>query len=245
MQNSKPGPKSVNHVFGFLDESGHLKTPNERVFALGLIKLQHPTELHRKIVELKNRYKIKAEFKSTDIANKNINIYKKLIDVYFDTKFTYFSVTVFDKDSIDIKKYHKDNQYSAYNAFTAKLISESLDISEYIAVIADDVTTPKDDNFEKSIKIKIKKRLRRNALFGIIRAESHAFTMLQMVDVLVGLVAYSFKIKFHQIKPDNKNPKLRVLKYLQSKLNEPVLNNNIERKMSFDRIFKIKEINFK
>ncbi|MDO8341063.1 MAG: hypothetical protein Q7T59_03750, partial [Candidatus Woesebacteria bacterium] len=189
--------------------------------------------------------KIKTEFKSTDIANKNINIYKKLIDIYFDTKFTYFSVAVFDKDSIDIKKYHKDNQYSAYNAFTAKLISESLDISEYIAVIADDVTTPKDDNFEKSIKIKIKKRLRRNALFGIIRAESHAFTMLQMVDVLVGLVAYSFKIKFHQIKPDNKNPKLRVLKYLQSKLNEPVLNNNIERKMSFDRIFKIKEINFK
>lgn len=244
MKTLRPGPKSVKNVFGFLDESGHLKTPMERVFALGIIKLHHPTELHRKIINLKNKYKVNSEFKSTNVADKTLGLYKKLIDIYFNTNFTYFSVMIFDKNTIDLKKYYKDNQYNAYNSFTAKLISDSLDTSEYIAVIADDVTTPKDDNFEKSTKIKIKKKLRRNALFGIIRAESHAFTILQMVDVLVGLTAYAFKIKYKQIKPDNKNPKLRALKYLQSKLNEPILCKDIIRKMKFDRVFKITEVNF-
>ncbi len=241
---AKPGPKTNKSVFGFMDESGLLKTPNERVFALGIIILQHPTDLHRKIIDFKSKNKITSELKFTDIANKNLKIYKELIDLYFNINSTHFSVMIFDKNTIDIKKYHKDNQYHAYNSFTAKLISESLDVSEYIAVVADDVTTPKDDNFEKVIKQLIKKRIRRNALFGIIRAESHAFTLLQMADVLIGLVAYAFKIKYGQIKPDNKNPKLRILKYLQSKLNEPVLNKNTERKMTGGRIFKIKEVVF-
>lgn len=240
----KPGPKGIKQVFGFLDESGHLKTVNERVFALGLIKLHHPTELHRKIINLKNKYKVRDELKSTNIADKTLGLYKKLIDLYFDTNFTYFSIMIFDKNTIDLKKYYKDNQYNAYNSFTAKLISDSLDTSEYIAVVADDVTTPKDDNFEKSVKAKVKKKLRRNALFGIVRAESHAFTILQIVDVLVGLTAYAFKIKYKQVNPDNKNPKLRALKYLQTKLNEPILSKNIVRKLKFDRTFKVTEIIF-
>ena len=241
---TKPGPKPTKQVFGFMDESGLLTAPGERVFALGLIILQHPTELHKKIMEFKSKRNIRTEFKSTDIANKNINIYKELIDMYFSVNFTHFSVMVFDRNTIDIKKYHKNDQHHAYNSFTAKLISGSLDVSEYITVIADDVTTPKDDNFEKQVKDKVKLKLRRNALFGIVRAESHAFTLLQMADVLIGLVAFAFKIKYKQINPDNKNPKLRVLKYLQNKLNEPILSKTLERRLSYGRIFKVREVVF-
>lgn len=240
----KPGPKPTKQVFGFMDESGLLTTPGERAFALGIIILQHSTELHKKITDLKSKKGMKSEFKFTDIANKNIDLYKELIDIYFSANFTHFSVMVFDRNTIDIEKYHKNNQYHAYNSFTAKLILESLDVSEYIAIIADDVTTPKDDNFEKQIKETIKSKLRRNALFGIVRAESHAFTLLQMADVLIGLCAFAFKIKYKQIIPENKNPKLRVLKYLQTKLNEPILSKTMDRRLSYGRIFKVTEVVF-
>src|SRR3989338_5252191 len=97
MYDQKPGPKNITNVFGFLDESGLLKSPMaDKIFALGLLKLISPRYLHKKIVNLKNQMNFHEEFKFTKINNSSLKAYKKLIDNYFDTHFTSFSL-VFDK----------------------------------------------------------------------------------------------------------------------------------------------------
>lgn len=241
MEPSKPGPKNTTSVFGFLDESGLLHTPKEdRVFALGLIKLRQPSLIHRQIIRLKQQNNFKGEFKFTNLEYKNLNFYKDFTDIFFSTPNSYFSAIVFDKINLDIKKFHKD-QFSAYNAFSAKLIAESLDAGEYICVIADDVTTPKGDHFEKEMRKKIQKRLRRNALFGVTRAESHGFSELQLSDVLLGAVAYAFKIKYKLVKPSKRSPELKLIKHIQKRLNIPLLAEKMNRKMRFGCVFKINE----
>lgn len=238
----KPGPKSPKNTFGFIDEVGLLhSSPTERVFGLGLLKLHHPSDLHRKILSYKNSSRFHSEFKFSEVRTQNLKLYKGFIDLFFDTKFSNFNCIVLDKKSLDIKTHFKNNHFKAYNSFTGQLISESLEKSEYMAVLADDLSTPKEDNFEKDVKKKVKQRTRRSALYGICRLESHAVCELQMVDVLIGIVAYAFKIKYSVIKSNRKTAKFRLLVHLQNRLNTSHIAETQNFKLKYGINFKVKE----
>ncbi|MEI7683000.1 MAG: DUF3800 domain-containing protein [Candidatus Saccharibacteria bacterium] len=237
------GPKPRLHVFGFMDETGLLHTPKiDRVFGLGLLVSQNPRELHREIITLKNKRRYHREFKFTDISNQNLPVYLELIDIFFSCTNNRFHCLVVDKNTYKIaggKKYH-----TAYNQLAAQLIANSIDYkkmkaSEYLTVLADDVSTSKDDKFEKIVREAVKKKQRRNALFGICRLESHAVSEIQMADVLIGLVAYSYKIKFGVVR--GSGAKLRVLKHLQKKLNITGLSIPQVIKLPRGEVFEINE----
>ncbi|MBI1856781.1 DUF3800 domain-containing protein [Candidatus Saccharibacteria bacterium] len=216
------GPKPRINLFGYLDETGLLHSPaTDKVFGLGLTICHNPKKLHRDIINFRNRRKYYKEFKSTDIRTQNLPIYKELLDIFFDSHSVSFSGLLFDKKQLDLNKYFKGDYERAYGVYVAKLISDALEAesskgSNYIVVLADDVSTSKDDHFEKVVKEKVKMRLRRNAVFGVARLESHAITEIQMTDVLLGIVAYSFKVKFGMVK--GKGAKLEMVKYMQKKL---------------------------
>jgi hypothetical protein len=220
---------SKKYLFGFMDETGLLNsTTTERVFAIGLLKLHHPKDIHRAIVSLKDRRKFHNEFKFTNITNQNQKLYCELIDIFFNSVECSFFCIVFDKTKINLDKFFNGNYVNAYNCYCAKLIANSLNSGEYIAIIADDISRPKSDNFEKKIKTKIKEKINRNALFGIVRVESHAISELQLVDVLLGAVGYSFKLKYNNQLPSK--AKLTVLKHIQKKLNIDILSESFKKR---------------
>jgi hypothetical protein len=237
------GPKPRLHVFGFMDETGLLNTsPTDRVFGLGLLVCQNPRELHRAIITLKNKRRYHREFKFTDVTKQNLRVYLELIDIFFSCTNNRFHSLVVDKNNFKVKKGQKP--HIAYNMLAAKLISSAVDYkkgksSEYITILADDVSTSKDDRFEKTIREAIKKKKRRNALFGICRLESHAVSEIQIVDVLLGLVAYSYKIKHGTIR--GSGAKLRLLKHLQRKLDISELSNNQSIKLRRGEVFEVTE----
>jgi hypothetical protein len=84
----------------------------------------------------------------------------------------------------------------------------------------------------------VREKLRRNALFGIVRVESHAISELQIVDVLLGSVGYAFKLKYNNQSPTR--AKLAILKHIQSKLGISTLSESIRRRKS-GGYFEIKE----
>ncbi|MBU1084926.1 MAG: DUF3800 domain-containing protein [Candidatus Beckwithbacteria bacterium] len=231
------------YLFGFMDETGLLHTPvTDRIFALGLLKLHHPSELHREIINFKNRKGFYEEFHFTNVNDRNWRLYAEFIKLCFDVYGCQFYSLIFDKKELDISKFFKGNHINAYNAYVAKLIAESLDKGEYIAVIADDVNTPKSDNFEKQVKDKVKYKTKRNALFGIIRVESHAVSEIQMTDVLLGLVGYAYKIKYGLIKGKKKG-QLRLLKNLQQILKVGRLSDGVEKRVRGGGGFVVREFN--
>ncbi len=244
-----PGPKQRVNLFGYLDETGLLHTPaTDKVFGLGLTVCQNPKELHRSIINFRNSRKFYKEFKFTEIRQTNLRIYKELVDIFFNTKNTTFSCVVYDKKDLDLKKYFKGDYERAYGVFVARLISNTLEAhaskgSNYIVVLADDVSTSKDDRFEKVVKEKVKMRLRRNAVFGVARLESHAITEIQMTDVLLGIIAYSFKVKFGLVKGNG--AKLEMVKYLQKKLGVKKLSETHSKKLKGGMYMQIEEYNAK
>lgn len=243
------GPKPRVNLFGYLDETGLLHSPaTDKVFGLGLTICRNPKKLHRDIINFRNKRRYFKEFKSTDIRKQNLPIYKELIDIFFDSKHVSFSCLLFDKKQLDLKKYFRGDYERAYGVYVAKLIADALEEesskgSNYIVVLADDVSTSKDDRFEKVVKEKVKMRLRRNAVFGVARLESHAITEIQMTDVLLGIVAYAFKVKFGMVK--GKGAKLEMVKYLQKKLAVAKLSESQKVKKRGGVRFSVEEFNAK
>ncbi len=241
------GPKPRINLFGYLDETGLLHSPaTDKVFGLGLIVCHNPKKLHRDIINFRNRRKYYKEFKSTDIRMHNLRIYKELIDVFINSGNVSFSGLLFDKKQLDLDKYFKGNYEKAYGVYVAKLIADALEEesskgSNYIVVLADDVSTSKDDRFEQVVKEKVKMRLRRNAVFGVARLESHAITEIQMTDVLLGIVAYAFKVKFGMVKGEG--AKLKMVKYLQKQLGASKLSETQKIKKRGGLRFSVEEFN--
>lgn len=237
------GPKPRRHVFGFLDETGLLHSPQtDRVFALGLLVCPNPRELHKAIVRLKNKRRYHREFKFSDVSKQNLRVYLELVDVFFDCISNRFHVVVVDKQHLKIPK--TTSTHTVYNRIAANLVADSIDRaskrqSEYMTILADDVSTSKDDKFERILRDEVKRKQRRNALFGIARLESHAVSEIQIVDVLLGTVAYAYKIKMGIIR--GSGAKLRLLKHLQRKLGIQIIAQEQTIKVKRGEMFEVIE----
>lgn len=217
--NASSGPKQRAHVFGYLDETGLLHTPDtDRFFGLGLLVLPNPRDIHRRIIQLKNKYHFYQEFKFNGVTSANLSIYKRMIDICYEIQGLRFNAHIIDKT-----KASSEHHVRSYNGYAGYLIAHAIDqanplVSEYITILADDVSTNSiDDQFEKMVRNRVQRVTRRNALFGICRVESHAITELQICDVFVGAVTFSHKMGAGIV--STKGAKAQLVKYIQKKLN--------------------------
>ena len=245
MSSPSPGSNSEHrrHVFGFLDETGLLHSPaTDQFFGLGLLIALHPSEIHRHIVTFRNRCRYYEEFKFTSVSQHNLAVYTGLIDLFFLCGEQRFHCAIYDRRKIDVPKQFKLGYDSAYNSFAARLVAGSLQPSEYIALLADDVSTKKEDNFERQVRIKVKASSRRNALFGICRLESHAVAEIQLFDVLLGTIAYGHKVRYGLLTGPPNPVKIKLVKHLQRRLNVPTVSEAIDRKMRRALRFTIEEL---
>lgn len=242
MNGKTTGPKGHKNVWGYLDETGSIKSPRGGpIFGLGLLVTPIPRALHKQITDLRSHVGYDGEFKFNEVRNKSLPVYKKLLDAYFETPNARFSCLINLRDEIVTSS---STIYRTYNSLSGKLICASLDKgnyrdSDYIAVIADDVSTVMDDNFELQIRKMIKTKMRRNALFGMSRAESHAFSELQLTDVLLGAVAYSFKLRRGLLVGPPAVAKQELVKHLQTHLDKDNIAESFVAKLKYGQRFEV------
>jgi hypothetical protein len=241
MNAASTGPKQRSHVFGYLDETGLLHTPDtDRFFGLGLVIIQNPRLLHRQIIQLKNQQHFYQEFKFNTVQPHNLAIYKRMIDSCFSTPGLRFNCHIVDKTKIT-----SAHPVRSYNGYAGYLIANAIDqtsssTSEYITILADDVSTNSiDDQFEKMVRTRIQRVTRRNALFGICRVESHAIIELQVCDVLVGAVAFANKMGAGIV--STHGAKAQLVKYIQAKLNVFSLSQQLDLHLRNGIMFCVKQ----
>lgn len=236
------GPKPRRDLQGYLDETGVLHRKEEKFFGLGIICSPNINRLHKELLKFRNRARYHNEFKFSNVNNDNVIHYKRLLDVVFSSSQTTFACFVYDKEGLVINNHEK-----AYNSFCGRLIADVIkslegSTTDYMTLLADDLSTSKDDRFEHEIRAKVKKMTRRHAVTCIIRLESHAVTEIQVCDVILGTVAYAFKVK-HGLVKINK-AKLQLVKHLQKLLEIEALSTSVDVKKNGIR-FKVTEIKTK
>lgn len=208
--------KKIRTPFVFFDETGSINDKANRFFCLGMVKCMQPFFLDSKIREVRERNHFYDEIKWNTLSMAKSAVILDIIKAVFDTPGIYFSCIVIDKNNVNFEKEFDNNPYKAYQEFTEILLKQAIDENEILTILADFVTTPKNIKFEVDVKHNINKNLDRLAIGGIHRVDSKGVNIIQIADLFIGAVSYSYKINLKLVSGD-KN-KIRVLSAILRKL---------------------------
>ncbi len=212
----------MKQLFGFMDETGVLSNdPLQRFFALGLLKLENTSALFEDMKRLKDRYsKPKGfEYKFTGIKkDSDLAIHKELIDICFAHPEFSFACIVVDK----LNENHStpDSTWEMQLELAKKHIKSNVKQGEKIAIIADYLSKPNKSTqyFEDELQ-KLQK------VFNACMIESDSSIFVQIVDIFIGCIVYSYKIE-HGLSASTSTPKGKLVKYIEDKLVEAYDKHN-------------------
>jgi hypothetical protein len=212
---SNPGAGFMASAFIFLDETGRLPVARDRFFAVGLLKCPEPAAIQRPMQRLRDQKEFRAEMKWSEVRLNTLPIYRKALSYFFACTDAKFSCFVTDKDINDpIKRF--GNQWRAYERLSAQLLVGNIEKGETVTVLADEYSTPSNVTFEENVRKLVERKLQREAIGGVCRMRSTGVDLFQILDVLLGAVAYDFKIAAG-LAADTENPKGRLLHYIKDR----------------------------
>ncbi|MFH1441558.1 MAG: DUF3800 domain-containing protein [Candidatus Omnitrophota bacterium] len=194
------------NYFGFIDETGVLHNdPDQRFFAIGLLKCDDTSALYEEFRILKNRAESKLdlerqakgqpvkkgcfEFKFSSITRGSHEFYYDLISLYFKFPKLQFCSFVIDKTNpgVKIDEVFPDT-WEAYIGYSKMLIKNNMNPDDKICVVADFLGKPKTSTkyYEPEIRSL-------TAVYNATVLESHASLFIQIVDVMIGCIVLDFK----------------------------------------------------
>lgn len=229
------------NYFGFIDETGVLHNdPDQRFFAIGLLKCEDTSALYEELWTLKNRAESKLdlerqikglpvrkgcfEFKFSSITRGSHEFYYELINLYFKFAKLQFCSLVIDKvnPEVKIEEVFPDT-WEAYIGYSKMLIKNNMKANDEICVVADFLGKPKTSNeyYEPEIR----------SLPDVYNAtvlESHASLFIQLVDVMIGCIVLDFK---RNRQPNRKADifKSKICDFLKGKLGIQSLADNFTK----------------
>ena len=191
---------------------------------------------------------IQFEMKFKNINFSNNLIYKTLINEYFNFKDAMFCCLV--KDRNEIKSSALFDPWESYINDTAMLLANNIKklSNSEICILCDDLSKPANisDTFENRLMVAVKKKLTKigiiDNLFGVIRLESHASLMIQLVDILLGCVMFDFKLESGLISEKQFERKNIVVSECRKIIGEKTLSKNITTyKPNYFSVWKFKQ----
>lgn len=211
--------KGIRTPFVFFDETGSINDKANRYFCLGMIKCMQPYYLDTKIRSTRQRFGFYDEIKWNTISKTKTKVIDQILDDIFLTPGIYFSCVVINKDNLDFSKEFGNDPYKAYQSFTEILLKDNVEENEILTVLADYVTTPKKVKFEVDVKHNLNKLLDRLAIGGVHRVDSKGVNLIQIVDLFIGAVTYSYKLDAKLVGGDKNKKKIlsKLLRQLGTK----------------------------
>lgn len=179
----------------YCDESSHLAHSENKIMTMGMISC--PKEYCKAIgkdlrmLKSKHRLSVSYELKWTKVSLTQIDYYKEVIDYYFEKDYLSCRVIIADKSELDYPKYrisHDDWYYRMYYLLLGKTLIETNQYNIYIDI--------KDTCSNQKIK-RLHEILSRSyydfaglMILKIQQIRSHESELLQMIDLIIGAVAY-------------------------------------------------------
>lgn len=153
------------------------------------------------------------EIKWSKVSIKKLPLLKDLVDVFLSSDAS-FSALVCDKQKYDIMA-RFGGQFPAYDFLARQLVWGSIHRGEVMWVIADEYSTPPGHHFEENVRDYVNSKVRRDAVAGVCRMRSSGVDLLQLIDLILGAVAYEYKAERGVVGLAEYKPKVQFLEYLK------------------------------
>lgn len=223
--------KNIWTKFCFLDESGSLSARRQPIFTVGILKLTQPYYLYNKVQYERSVRHFYDEMKFNSLGKRNIDFAKFVIDTVLETRSLNFYSYSLDKDREYFKRVFGDDPWRAYEDISMRVLDAAIGPNELLMLLADHVTTPKHIRYEVSLKERFNKRQDRLALAGVCRFDSRGNDILQIVDLLVGIITYDLKMEYGILKEAPSPYKKELVEYLKAQLGIQSFAQGFKNKM--------------
>lgn len=203
----------------YIDETCHLENDDQSVMCIGYTKIDYDNYqlIKESIKAIKIKHKSPTEIKWNKLSLSRVNLYKELIDFFFQAAIEFRCVLVKNKSNLDHDKFNRGD----HNAFYYKLIYQLLN---------NNWVNPADTNYRVILDIKdtrgkerlieLKKWLDNkhgeNSHFKYFQhIRSHENELLQLTDLFIGAISYKARHEYE--KENSSEVKRQVIQYLEEK----------------------------
>ncbi len=213
----------------YCDESCHLQFDDSDIMLMGGISCErrYIKELSNKIRDIKQEFGLKRDFeiKWTKVSPAQLEFYKKIVDLFFDSQIDFRCVIATGKKRLNHQAHHQTYDEWYYKMYYL-LLSKMLDPTKVYAVYID----IKDTNGGEKVR-KLQDILNKSlysfcddCLKRVQIVKSDEIELLQMCDLLMGAVGYFNRF----MDPLNINSegrsiaKMQMCQYVQSRAQRPL-----------------------
>ncbi|MBP3766176.1 MAG: DUF3800 domain-containing protein [Bacilli bacterium] len=214
----------------YADESCHLEHDNVEFMVLGCIYClkKDKNYISKKMKEIKKEYGLNSmtEIKWTKVSNNKIEMYKKMIDLVYDSNLSFRGWIAHDKQSLDNDLFHQtydDWYYKMYYYLFNYIINESIINYNLYLDIKDTRSSIKNE--------KLKQILTHYNIYNINKVQairSDEVQLIQLADLIIGAISYKLRGL------ETSTAKLEIVNYIESKFGVNLLINSSSNQKKFN-----------
>lgn len=207
----------------YIDESCHLENDKLPLMCIGYTKIDSTNyELFKKEIKaIKLRHKSPTEIKWNKLSMSRVDLYKELIDYFFEKEIQFRAILVKNKSQLNHNKFNKGDHTSFYYTLVFFLlrnpwVNSSEDQFKVILDIKDTRGKERLHNLDIRLKQEYKSKYEQDSPFHFfqhIRSDESEF--LQLTDLFIGAISYKAR-KGHKEEKASEVKKL-VVDYLEEK----------------------------
>jgi len=170
---------------------------NARYMLIGglWIPQQYEMELRESLTKVRQKFSMTAEFKWTKVSQSKLAGYYEWVDCFFRSKPIGFRSIVIDTSLLDYRTFHKNDQELGFYKFYYQLVSRNIKPESLYWLYTDERNNRKKNRLEV-LKIVTNRYWMKLANVEPLRSveprRSHEEDLLQLADVLLGALGYSW-----------------------------------------------------
>lgn len=226
----------------YCDESCHLEHDSSNAMVIGAISCDKDiaSEINKRIKSIKQKHHVYkyAEIKWVKVSKSKIEMYKELIDLFFEYDNLLFkAVVASDKDKLvfgnDLPAYN-DLYYRIYYLVLKEMLEVGFCYDIYI-----DIKDTRGSTKIESLKDVLNGTLYKfydTTVNKIQLVRSDQIELMGLVDLLIGAVSYKNR------ELNNSQAKLELVRYIEQKINKP-LNRTTPKYIKKFNIFQWRPLN--
>ncbi|WP_028976433.1 DUF3800 domain-containing protein [Sporolactobacillus terrae] len=184
----------MNYIY--CDESCHLPNDSSEVMVLGAISCPHDKkkEIFNKIRSIKSRHNVgKSEIKWTKISAPKFDLYKELLDYFFEEKDLRFrAIVATNKSELDHDQFNDGDPNLWYYKMYYFLLSRFCLPNEEYRIFIDVKDTNGGPRVRKLREVLCNNKFdfKRETIKDISQVDSRSSDLLQITDLLIGALGY-------------------------------------------------------
>jgi hypothetical protein len=202
----------------YIDESCHLEHDKSEVMCIGYTKINKKeyASIKQEIKAIKLKHKSPTEIKWNKLSMSRWELYRELIDYFFDSNIEFRSVLIKNKKNLGHERYNREHQNSFYYQTLLLLLNNRVSNGNDDYNVYLDVKDTRGNSRLALLEKEIAKKHEGNSPFKHFQhLHSDENELLQLTDLFIGAICFKARQEFSKV---NASPvKLKLVEYLEQK----------------------------